>query len=61
MYCRYRFSVRLGNQFIFEKYFPSINQMLKTSYYFDFKNQDLYMQAYDDVTDRIFSHSMLID
>lgn len=59
MYSRYCFTVRYGNKFIFEKKFTSINQLVQVASFF-VSDPDLYMQAYDDLTERIFTNARIL-
>lgn len=58
MYCRYHLSVRLNNDFIFERRFPSINQAIKCAC--GFKNEKLTLNIFDDLHQSIMSNDRVL-
>lgn len=59
MYLRYTLFVRLGNEYIFEKSFKSLNQIIKVVVGFNYDNNDISMYITDDLTDHIISFNYI--
>ena len=55
MYPRFKLSARLGNVFIYDKFFPSITSAVKVASGFDFSELDC-VQIYDSLLDKVFSN-----
>lgn len=56
MFPRYKLVVRHDNDIVFEKYFPTINSVIKVSTGFDF-DSDIYISIVDELMDSIFPHA----
>ena len=59
MYARYKLVVRYGDQVVFEKRFPSLNQLVKVASFF-VPTKDYYMSCIDDLTEIVFSHANVL-
>ena len=55
MFPRYKLVARLNNTVVYERFFPSINQAVKTALGFDF-DSDIYLSIFDELTENIFPH-----
>lgn len=59
MYLRYTLFVRYGNEYIFEKSFKSLNQIIKVAVGFNYDDPSVSMYITDDLTDHVISFSYI--
>lgn len=58
MFPRYKLVARLNNTIVFEKYYPTINQVIRASIGFNF-DSDVYLSIVDELLDTIFPHAYI--
>ena len=56
MYARYKLTVRIDSIIVFQRYFQSINQVIKVAIGFD---DSCYISIFDDLTQQVFANSTI--